>query len=81
MAITVILHIMGAEPLVAEIEELPPITASYITVTNVRERNGRAWKSMEADATRIMFPWHRLSFVETMPSEEDQEAVESFFRD
>ena len=81
MAITVIVHVMSAEPLVAEIDELPPLTANFLTCTNPRGRDGKPLKYIEAEATRVMFPWHRISFVETLPSEEDQEQIESFFRD
>lgn len=81
MAITVIVHVMNAEAFVGEIEELPPLTANFLTCTNPRGRDGKPLKYIEAEATRVMFPWHRISFVETLPSEEDQEQVESFFRD
>ena len=81
MAITVIVHVMSAEPLVAEIDELPPLTANFLTCTNPRGRDGKPLKYIEAEATRVLFPWHRISFVETLPSEEDQEQIESFFRD
>jgi hypothetical protein len=81
MAITVIVHVVGAEPFVAEIEEIPDPTAQIITCTNPRQRNGKQLSYVEADATRVIFPWHRISFLETLPSEQDDEEVESFFRD
>jgi hypothetical protein len=81
MAITVIVHVTNQEPFVAEIDELPQTIANFIICTNARQRNGKPLNYIEADATRILLPWHRISFLETMPSEEDQEEVESFFRD
>lgn len=81
MAITVIVHVMNAEAFVGEIEEIPPTTASFVICTNPRGRDGKPLKYIEPEATRVMFPWHRISFIETLPSEEDQEQVESFFRD
>lgn len=81
MAITVIVHVMNAEAFVGEIDELPSPTANFLTCTNPRGRDGKTVKYIEAEATRVIFPWHRISFVETLPSEEDQEQVESFFRD
>jgi len=81
MAITVIVHVASAEPFVAEIDDLPDPLAQILVLTNPRQRNGKPVTYIEADATRVIFPWHRISFLETMPSEEDQEDVESFFRD
>jgi len=81
MAITVIVHVMNAEPFVGEIDELPASTANFVICTNPRGRNGKPVKYIEPEATRVLFPWHRISFVETLPSEEDHVEVESFFRD
>ena len=81
MAITVIVHVMNAEPFVAEIDELPPLTAQFIIFTNPRQRSGKPVTYVEAEATKVMFPWHRLSFIEALPGEEEQDEVESFFRD
>lgn len=81
MAITVIVHILNADALVAEVEELPDPTASFILCTNPRGRDGKPLVYIEREATRVLIPWHRISFVETMPSEEDQIEIETFFRD
>ena len=81
MAITVIVHILNSDAILAEIDEIPEATSSFITCTNPRARDGKPIVFIDAQATRVMFPWHRVSFVETLPSEEDQAEIESFFRD
>jgi hypothetical protein len=81
MAITVIVHIMNADPIVAEIEELPHSQSTNMVCTNPRARDGKTINYIEREATRVIIPWHRISLVETMPSEEDQVEIESFFRD
>jgi hypothetical protein len=81
MAITVIVHVLNADAILAEIEELPDPSSNFITCTNPRARDGKSIVYVDAQATRIMFPWHRISFVETLPSEEDQVEIETFFRD
>jgi hypothetical protein len=81
MAVTVIVHILNADALVGEVDELPDPTASFIVCTNPRGRDGKPLIYVEREATRILIPWHRISFVETMPSEEDQVEIETFFRD
>lgn len=81
MAITVIIHVLNADAVLAEIEEMPDPTANFIVCTNARARDGKPLIYIERDATRVLFPWHRVSFVETMPGDEDQVQVETFFRD
>lgn len=81
MSITVIIHVQGGDAILGEIEELPDPQANYVIVTNVRTRDGKPIVYIDRDATRVLFPWHRISFLETLPSEEDQEEVEFFFRD
>ncbi|HMQ51411.1 MAG TPA: hypothetical protein PKE64_30260 [Anaerolineae bacterium] len=81
MPITVIIHVQGGDAMVGEIEDMPDPRANYITVTNVRTRDGKSVVYIDRDATRVLFPWHRISFLETLPSEEDHEEFESFFRD
>jgi hypothetical protein len=81
MSITVIVHIMGADAIMAEIEEMPEERANFVLCTNPRARDGKPISYIEREATRILIPWHRISFLETLPSEEDQAEIESFFRD
>lgn len=81
MAITVVIHVMNADAVVGEIDEIPDPSAAFIVCTNPRGRDGKPVRYIEREATRVIFPWHRVSFVETMPSEEDMVEVESFFRD
>jgi len=81
MAVTIIVHVLNADALVAEIDELPDPSAAFIVCTNPRGRDGKPLIYIEREATRVLIPWHRISFVETMPSEEDQVEIETFFRD
>lgn len=81
MAITVIVHVMNTDPIVAEIDEIPHTTSAFVVCTNPRTRDGKPVSYIEREATRIIFPWHRISFLETLPGEEDQMEIESFFRD
>ncbi|MCG3208954.1 MAG: hypothetical protein FOGNACKC_02567 [Anaerolineae bacterium] len=81
MSITVIIHVSGGDAIVGEIEAMPDPRANYVTFTNVRARDGKPVVYIDREASRVLFPWHRISFLETLPSEEDQEDIESFFRD
>ena len=81
MAFTVLLHLQGQDPIMAEMEDLPDPQSSYVLCSNPRARDGKNLVFIEPDCTRFMFPWHRIHFIEAYPSEEDQAKVETFFRD
>jgi hypothetical protein len=81
VSITVIIHILNSDAILGEIAEIPDPSSNYIAFTNVRTRDGKAVVYIDREATRILIPWNRISFLETLPSEGDLEEVESFFRD
>jgi hypothetical protein len=81
VATTVIVHILNADAILAEIDEIPDPSSNYVTLTNARARDNKPLVYIDREATRVLVPWHRISFMETLPSEEDMEEVETFFRD
>ncbi len=81
MAFTVIIHLTGTDPFLAEMDELPDVKASFIVCTNPRARDGKNLVFIEPECTRFLFPWHRVSFIETYPTDEDRAKVETFFRE
>ena len=81
MSITCIIHVQGGDAVLGEIDEIPDPQSNYVLFTNVRARDGKAVVYLDRETTRVMFPWHKIGFLETLPSDEDQEEVEFFFRD
>jgi hypothetical protein len=81
MAKVVIIHVMGEDPILAEVEELPKPTDHYVEFTNPRKRDGKAIPYVTTGAKLFMFPWHRLSFVEVMSTEAEREDAIEFFRE
>jgi hypothetical protein len=81
MSHTVIVHIANADPFVAEIDEIPDSQDNFLQCSNLRARDGKSLHYVEEDSISVLFPWHRISFVEIMPSEAEREEVETFFRE
>jgi hypothetical protein len=81
MAFTVIVHLQNEEPMVAELEELPPSTATCFTCVNPRRRDGKPLSYLSAECTRFVFSWNRVSFIEVMPSEDEEKKIVEFYRD
>ncbi len=81
MAFTVIIHLASTDPFLAEMDEIPDTKSAFIMCTNPRARDGKNLVFIEPECTRFMFPWHRVSFIETYPTDEDRAKVETFFRE
>jgi len=80
VAKTIVLHIMGEDPVLADLENDPQPGDSFLRVTNMRKRDGKDVPYLAAGVQSVIFPWHRITFVEVMPSEEERGNVIDFFR-
>jgi hypothetical protein len=75
MAISIILHIANEEPVLCEIEKLPESNDQVIVVSNPRKRDGKDLHYLEEEVTTMIVPWHRINFIEVMPSTEMEEVI------
>ena len=55
MAITVIVHVLNSDAILAEIDELPDPSSNFITCTNPRARDGKSVVYIDSDAIILMF--------------------------
>jgi hypothetical protein len=81
MAKIIIIHVVGEDPIYAEVEELPKPTDQYLEFTNPKRRDGTPVAYVTMGAKSFMYPWHRLSFVEVMTTESEREDTIEFFRE
>ena len=81
MSYTVIIHLQNEDPMVAEMEELPEPHAVSFRCVNPRRRDGKPLHYIDPECTSFIFPWTRVSFIEVMPGDEEQEQIVEFFRD
>jgi hypothetical protein len=77
---TVILHLTGEDPVLADIDQEPQTTDLFIRVSNMRKRDGKPVPYLAAGVQAVIFPWHRITFIELMPSDEERSSVVDFFR-
>lgn len=66
MAMSVVVHLMGEDAFVAELDALPNPTDQYVVLRNIRKRDGKELAYVTHGATAFLFPWHRITFLETM---------------
>jgi hypothetical protein len=80
MAITVQLHILNEDPIVAEVDSLPGPQDTLLTVSNPRLRDGKDLRYVAPNVTSIIFPLARINFIQILPSGEEERVV-GFVRD
>jgi hypothetical protein len=73
--ITVIVQINNEDPVVGEIDELPETTAQFVIVQNPRRRDGKDVHYLDEDVNTIIFPLHRVNFIQVMPSAGAEEII------
>ena len=75
MATEVLLHIKNAEPILAEIDELPTNQDTLIRVNNPRLRDGKDLHFLAANVVTVYWPIDQISFIEILESEEEERII------
>lgn len=81
MSIAVIIHIANEDALLGEIEKLPEPTDQIVTIHNPRRRDGKDLHYIEDEVSTVIFPWHRINFIEILPSDAELEEIITFVRE
>ncbi|MEN4100949.1 MAG: hypothetical protein ROW52_13605 [Anaerolineaceae bacterium] len=71
----VILHIVNDEPVLGEMDEMPTPQDTILVVRNPRRRDGKDLPYVDATVTTVIWPMHRLNFLEILPSAGDDEII------
>lgn len=75
MTYTVILHILNADPVVGEIEELPNPADTILILNNPRMRDGKDVPYLAENAVSVIWPLDKLNFVEILTGKEEEEII------
>jgi hypothetical protein len=75
MAIPVLVHLSGEDPIRGEIEDLPTPADTNITVNNPRLRDGKDMRYLLENVVTVIYPMHRVMFIEILPSAEEEQLI------
>jgi hypothetical protein len=78
---TIIVHISNAEPVKLDVEELPKSTDTCIVGKNPRLRSEKEVDWVDEGVTTVVFPWHRVNYVQVMTSGEEELDFPLLYRD
>ena len=73
--IKVLIHILNEDPVVGEVEEIPSAQTLNIAVHHPRLRDGKPLSYLERDVTVVIWPMHRINFVEVYPDDEEEDII------
>ncbi|MDQ3045306.1 MAG: hypothetical protein M3R06_09205 [Chloroflexota bacterium] len=77
MAVTIIVHLVGEEAFLAELEDMPSTSQNYVIMRNIRKKDGKEVTYLTDGAKAFLVPWTRISFLEVMSEMPDQVAAVS----
>jgi hypothetical protein len=77
---TVIIHILGEESVMGEVDKLPDAGDSMITVRNPRRKDGRELDMIEVDCDTVLWPMTRINLIELVGAGEGEKII-SFVRE
>ena len=66
MAMSVIVHLHGEDAFLGEVDDLPDPSHNYILLRNIRKKDGKELPYVTRGATAFLYPWSRITFIETM---------------
>ncbi len=75
MPVTLLVHLVGEDPIIGETEELPTATDTTITVNNPRRRDGKDLPYVQGNVVTVVWPMHRVNFIEVMPTAEEERLI------
>ena len=72
---SVIIHLQNEDPILGEIDALPTPTDTLIILKSPRMKDGKDLRNLEANVTTAIWPISRVSFIEILPSGEEEEII------
>ena len=79
--ITLILHIENSEPVKVDDDVMPKPTDSVIVGNNPRERTDKEVYWLDEGVTTVLFPWHRINYIQVLPDPTEESDVPRLVRD
>lgn len=72
---TILLHIQNEDPVLGETDELPSGLDNFVVLKNPRRRDGKDLTIIDQNVVTVIYPIHRINYIEVMPSGEEEEII------
>ena len=75
MTFTLLIHLVNADMVVAEVDQLPGPQDQILAVNNPRLRDGKDLPNVMPEVQTLIFPWSRITYIEVFPTDEEEEVI------
>jgi len=72
---SIVLHLMNEDPILGEVEAVPNPGDTTLLVRNPRRRDGKDVPYLDGNITSVIFPMHKVSFIEIVATEGEEEII------
>jgi len=72
---SIILHLSNEDPVLGEVDVVPTSGDTCVLVKNPRRRDGKDVNYLDGNVTSVIFPLHRVSYIEIIASEGEEEII------
>jgi hypothetical protein len=66
MAISAVIHLVGEDAFMAELDQMPDPTHTFIMCRNMRKKDGKPLAFLTDGASAYLYAWSRITFIELM---------------
>jgi len=71
----VIVHVVGEEPILGEVDELPSPGDFMIMLNNPRKIDGKDLHYLSENVVTVFWPVSRINFLEVVPTREEETII------
>lgn len=75
MPYTLVVHLLNADPVMGEADELPKASDSMVILRNPRRVDGKDIHYLSADVVTVYWPLERVNFIEIVREEEEEKII------
>jgi hypothetical protein len=75
MAYTLVVHILNADPVVGEVDDLPSTDDMMIKISHPRRIDGKDIHYISDNAMTVYWPLERINFIEVLGEEHEEEII------
>lgn len=70
--LSLLLHIANSEPIKVDVDEMPTPQDVVVVGKNPRERSDKEMSIFDEGVITVIFPMHRINFIQVLPSPDDE---------
>jgi hypothetical protein len=75
MPYSIVLHIANAEPILAEVDDLPGPGDVLLKITHPRRIDGKDLTFLMDKVVTVLWPLEKINFIEILPGEEEDDII------